>query len=162
MEKVSGTCLMSEIDTHFGGTNMRKLIFTGIAGLMLLTGSLMLVASAAAHPTSAAGAQKLIVAMRDPGCHWFYQGGGPSQRKYATKVVRQGPVKLLNLDEATLSDALAETYPSALRRAAREAFAGVYTVEQCAAMIDQEALLKTALQQIQQAHAAARRDREPA
>ena len=81
---------------------MRKLIFTGIAGLMLLTGSLMLVASAAAHPTSAAGAQKLIVAMRDPGCHWFYQGGGPSQRKYATKVVRQGPVKLLNLDEATL------------------------------------------------------------
>ena len=66
------------------------------------------------------------------------------------------------LDEATLSDALAETYPSALRRAAREAFEGVYTVEQFAAMIDQEALLKTALQQIQHAHVAARRDREPA
>lgn len=81
---------------------MRKLIFTGIAGLMLLTGSLMLAASAAAHPASAAGATKLIVAMRDPGCHWFYQGGGPNQRKYTTKAVRQGPVKLLNLDEATL------------------------------------------------------------
>ena len=63
------------------------------------------------------------------------------------------------LDEATLGDALAETYPSALRRAAREAFEGVYTVEQCAAMVDQEALLKTALQHIQHAHAAARGDR---
>ena len=59
------------------------------------------------------------------------------------------------LDDATLSDALAETYPSALRRAAREACEGVYTVEQLAAMVDQKALLKTALQQIQHAHAAA-------
>ena len=60
------------------------------------------------------------------------------------------------LDDATLGDALAETYPSALRRAAREAFEGVYTVEQLAAIVDQETLLKTALQQIQYAHAAAR------
>ena len=60
------------------------------------------------------------------------------------------------LDEATLGDALAETYLSALRRAAREAFEGVYTVEQLAAMVDQETLRKTALQQIQHAHAAAR------
>jgi uncharacterized protein YnzC (UPF0291/DUF896 family) len=65
------------------------------------------------------------------------------------------------LDEATLGDALAETYLSALRRAAREVFEGVYTVEQLAAMVDQEALLKTALLQIQHAHAAARGDREP-
>ena len=65
------------------------------------------------------------------------------------------------LDEATLGDALAEIYPSALRRAARETFEGVYTVEQLAAMVDQEALLKTALQQIQHAHAAARGDRVP-
>jgi len=81
---------------------MRKLIFTAIAGLTLLTASLMLVATAAAGQASAAKASKLIVAMRDPGCHWFYTGGGPSHRKYTKTVARQGPVKLINLDEATL------------------------------------------------------------
>jgi hypothetical protein len=81
---------------------MRKLSFTAIAGLTLLTASLMLAATAAAGPASAAKASKLIVAMRDPGCHWFYTGGGPSHRKYTKTVTRQGPVKLLNLDEDTL------------------------------------------------------------
>ena len=81
---------------------MRKLIFTGIAGLMLLSASLMLVATAAARPATAAGATKLVVAMHDPGCHWFYKGGGPNNRKYSKTVVRTGPVKLVNLDEATL------------------------------------------------------------
>ena len=81
---------------------MRKLIFTAIAGLTLLTASLMLVATAAAGQASAAKASKLIVAMRDPGCHWFYTGGGPNHRKYTKTVTRQGPVKLLNLDEDTL------------------------------------------------------------
>ena len=80
---------------------MRKLLLTGTA-ILLLTASLVLVASAAARPTAAAGATKLIVAMRDPGCHWFYLGGGPNQRKYTKTVVRQGPVQLVNLDEATL------------------------------------------------------------
>jgi hypothetical protein len=68
---------------------MRKLIIIGIA-------SLMLAAPAAAAPKT------LIVAMRDPGCHWFYVGGGSSARKYATTIVRRGPVTLLNLDEAAL------------------------------------------------------------
>ena len=81
---------------------MRKLILTGTAALMLVTASLVLAASAAAGPTSGAHATKLIVAMRDPGCHWFYLGGGPSNRKYSKTVVRSGPVRLLNLDEATL------------------------------------------------------------
>jgi hypothetical protein len=81
---------------------MRKLIFTAIAGLTLLTASLMLVATAAARPASAAKASTLIVAMRDPGCHWFYTSGGPNHRKYTKTVTRQGPVKLLNLDEAAL------------------------------------------------------------
>jgi hypothetical protein len=69
---------------------MRKLILTGIAGLLLAP-------SAAAAPTT------LIVAMRDPGCHWFYTGGGPNHRKYVKTVVRQGPVTLVNLDEAALT-----------------------------------------------------------
>jgi hypothetical protein len=74
---------------------MRKLILTAIAGLMLA-------ALTAAGSTAAAGPTKLIVAMHDPGCHWFYVGGGPNHRKYAKNVSRTGPVKLVNLDEATL------------------------------------------------------------
>jgi hypothetical protein len=80
---------------------MRKLIVTGIAGLMLIAG-LTFAASAAAAPTAAAKATKLVVAMRDPGCHWFYLGGGPNHRKYAKTVTRTGPVRLVNLDEAAL------------------------------------------------------------
>lgn len=81
---------------------MRKLILSGIVGLMLLTASLLLVTTAAAGPASTANASKLIVAMKDPGCHWFYNGGGPNHRKYSKTAVRTGPVKLLNLDEDTL------------------------------------------------------------
>jgi hypothetical protein len=68
---------------------MRKLLLACIAGLLLA-------APATASP------QRLIVAMRDPGCHWFYTGGGSAQRNYALTAVRSGPVALLNLDEATL------------------------------------------------------------
>lgn len=76
---------------------MRKLILSGVAGLVLA-------APAVAAPTSAAAATptKLIVAMHDPGCHWFYLGGGPSHRKYTMTLSRQGPVTLVNLDEAAL------------------------------------------------------------
>ena len=74
---------------------MRKLILTGIAGLMLA-------ASAAAGTTATTGATKLVVAMHDPGCHWFYVGGGPNHRKFVKSVTRHGPVKLVNLDEAAL------------------------------------------------------------
>lgn len=81
---------------------MRKLIITTIAGLALLTASMMVAATAAARPASAANASKLVVAMHDPGCHWFYTGGGPSHRKYTKTVTRTGPVKLVNLDEDTL------------------------------------------------------------
>jgi len=70
-------------------TAMRKLILTGIAALMLA-------APAGAAPTT------LIVAMKDPGCHWFYTGGGPNNRRYVTSVTRSGSVTLLNLDEAAL------------------------------------------------------------
>jgi hypothetical protein len=56
----------------------------------------MLAAPAAAAPTT------LIVAMRDPGCHWFYVGGGPNHRNYVKTLGRRGPVTLINLDEAAL------------------------------------------------------------
>jgi len=83
---------------------MRKLILTGATGLTLLTGiaGLVFAGPAAARPTSAAHPTKLIVAMRDPGCHWFYLGGGPSHRKYAKTAVRSGPVRLIDLDEGAL------------------------------------------------------------
>ena len=68
---------------------MRKLILSAIGALML------------AGPAGAAPAT-LIVAMRDPGCHWFYTGGGPNHRKYVKTLVKSGPVTLLNLDEAAL------------------------------------------------------------
>jgi hypothetical protein len=63
---------------------MRKLVITGIAVL------------AFAGPAGA-GATKLVVAMKDPGCHWFQVGG-----KYKTAVTRHGAVTLVNFDEAPL------------------------------------------------------------
>src|SRR5512133_2765330 len=76
---------------------MRKLILISFA---------VLASGASAAATSAAGAAAtkapLIVAMRDPGCHWFYVGGGPNHRKYVKTITRTGPVTLLNLDEAAL------------------------------------------------------------
>ena len=74
---------------------MRKLGLSAIAALMLA-------ASAAAGTHAASGANRLVVAMHDPGCHWFYLGGGPNHRKYAKTVTRTGPVMLVNLDEAAL------------------------------------------------------------
>jgi hypothetical protein len=76
---------------------MRKIIVFSIA--VLAVG-----ASAVATNAAPAAANKapLIVAMHDPGCHWFYLGGGPNNRKYAKSVTRVGPVTLLNLDEAAL------------------------------------------------------------
>ena len=76
---------------------MRKLILIAAAGVMLA-------APAAASPAAASSsAKQLIVAMKDPGCHWFYNGGGPNNRTYSKTAVRTGPVTLLNLDEAALT-----------------------------------------------------------
>jgi hypothetical protein len=63
---------------------MRKLFLPALAALVL------------AAPAAAAKAP-LVVAMKDPGCHWFAVGG-----KYTTKVTKHGPVTLLNQDEAAL------------------------------------------------------------
>ena len=78
---------------------MRKRTLIGIAGLtLILTG----IAGVTFANAGAASPTKLVVAMHDPGCHWFYLGGGPNQRKYAKTVTRSGPVSLVNLDEAAL------------------------------------------------------------
>ena len=87
---------MSEIDTRpLEVRIVRKFILIGIAGLMVA-------APAGAAPSAAAGPTKLTVVMRDPGCHWFYLGGGPDHRRYGKTVTRTGPVTLVNLDEAAL------------------------------------------------------------
>src|SRR5262249_2972071 len=70
-------------------TSMRKLI-------LATTAAMVLAAPAAAAPT------QVIVAMHDPGCHWFYLGGGPNHRQYAKTVTKSGPVALVNLDEPAL------------------------------------------------------------
>jgi hypothetical protein len=63
---------------------MRKFILFSLAALML---------------AAPAGASKspLLVAMRDPGCHWFVVGG-----QYTKSTAQHGPVTLLNRDEAAL------------------------------------------------------------
>ena len=63
---------------------MRKLMLIGIAALALAV-------------PAAAGNSQLVVAMRDPGCHWFQVGG-----RYTKSVVRPGTVTLVNHDEAAL------------------------------------------------------------
>jgi len=79
------------------GKGMRKLILISFA---VLASTASAVAASAASAT--ANKAPLIVAMRDPGCHWFYVGGGPNHRHYAKSLTRSGPVTLLNLDEAAL------------------------------------------------------------
>jgi hypothetical protein len=72
----------------------------------LISIAVLAAAAAAAVATTAAsaggGSSPLIVAMKDPGCHWFYVGGGPNHRRYVKALTRSGPVTLLNLDEAAL------------------------------------------------------------
>jgi hypothetical protein len=74
---------------------MRTLALTALAALAAVA------ALAVAAPAGASKAP-LIVAMKDPGCHWFYLGGGTNHRQYAKLLTRDGPVTLLNLDEAAL------------------------------------------------------------
>ncbi len=63
---------------------MRKFILLTIAALVL------------AAP-AAANRAPLVVAMKDPGCHWFLVNG-----KYVKSAAQSGPVTLLNRDEAAL------------------------------------------------------------
>ncbi len=80
---------------------MRKLILAGVTGLGLMAVVAGVTLAAPAAGSTATGATKLVVAMHDPGCHSFLTGATP-HRRYSTTVTRQGPVKLVNLDERTL------------------------------------------------------------
>ena len=77
---------------------MRKLILISSAVLAFAA----LLASGTSGAAAAPSKAPLIIAMHDPGCHWFYVGGGPNHRNYAKSVTRSGPVTLLNLDEAAM------------------------------------------------------------
>ena len=91
--------LMSEIiDTLREARTMRKLILISSAVLAFAA----LLASGTSGAAAAPSKAPLIIAMHDPGCHWFYVGGGPNHRNYAKSVTRSGPVTLLNLDEAAM------------------------------------------------------------
>jgi hypothetical protein len=70
--------------------------------ILIVIGALALAAAAPLASGGTSSASKLVVAMRDPGCHWFYVGGGPNHRKYVKSVTRTGAVSLVNLDEDTL------------------------------------------------------------
>ena len=53
-------------------------------------------AQALAHPNAPAG-KIVVVSMHDPGCHWFTSNG-----KFVKSLSVTGPVKVLNIDEATI------------------------------------------------------------
>jgi hypothetical protein len=73
---------------------MKKIAVLYVAVAALAGG----VGKALAHPaTHARTATKVTVVMSDPGCHWFSVGG-----KLKTKLAVAAPVRLLNVDEATL------------------------------------------------------------
>lgn len=65
---------------------MKKLAVLAVALVALLVGQ-----------GAAASTKTVTVAMHDPGCHWFLVGG-----KYVKSLSVQGPVSLVNFDEAAL------------------------------------------------------------
>jgi hypothetical protein len=91
---------MNEIDTQAWRHIMRKQIILVTAAFFLFCG-LFLTGPATGSSTHAAKATKLVVAMHDPGCHWFMTGS-MDHRTYSKTAVRTGPVNLVNLDEAAL------------------------------------------------------------
>lgn len=56
-----------------------------------------LAAIAYAQPATTAAPKTVVVAMHDPGCHWFAVGG-----RFAKTASAAGPVRVMNEDEATL------------------------------------------------------------
>ena len=68
---------------------MRNQLILVITAFILLGGAI-LTASAAGSSASAAKATKLVVAMHDPGCHWFMTGSSRGNRMYSKTAVPNG------------------------------------------------------------------------
>ena len=71
-----------------------------------------------------------------------------SMRNAAEQIVRTNRRRKVGgfyLTDKELNEAIYESYPSALRQASLEAFGGVYTAENLAAMIDESAVKEEAL-----------------
>jgi hypothetical protein len=64
---------------------------------LILTFAAVLAAAIAGSGNAATTAKTVTVAMHDPGCHWFLVGGA-----YKQHLAVNGPISLLNLDEAAL------------------------------------------------------------
>jgi len=72
---------------------MKKILALSAIGMVAIATSQAL----AAAPSRAHTAKTLIVAMHDPGCHWFLVHG-----KYTKSASVAGSVRLVNQDEAAL------------------------------------------------------------
>jgi hypothetical protein len=72
---------------------MKKVLAFAAIGMVAIATSQAL----AARPYHAHATPKLVVAMHDPGCHWFLVHG-----KYTKSASVAGSVRVVNQDEATL------------------------------------------------------------
>jgi len=72
---------------------MKKVLAIAAIGMVAIATSQAL----AARPYHAHATTKLVVAMHDPGCHWFLIHG-----KYTKSASAVGSVRLVNVDEKTL------------------------------------------------------------
>ncbi|HZU19749.1 MAG TPA: hypothetical protein VE982_00890 [Gaiellaceae bacterium] len=76
---------------------MKRSLTLGITLLSIAAAALTAGQALATTSTHAKTAKTLDVVMHDPGCHWFAVGS-----KFALTATVAGPVKVANLDEATL------------------------------------------------------------
>ncbi len=74
-----------------------RISLLSIAAVALISAGAFGTGRALATTTRHAAPKTLMIAMHDPGCHWFMRNG-----HYTTKTTVTGSVRLMNMDEATL------------------------------------------------------------
>jgi hypothetical protein len=77
------------------GVVMKKILVISVLAMIAIGTSQALAATH--HHATATAKHTLVVAMHDPGCHWFLIHG-----KYTKSAVEPGAVRVENRDEATL------------------------------------------------------------